>query len=175
MTERDGGERGEAGGPPRWTTREQRWGAVEHEIQQAIRRGEFDDLPGAGKPLDDLDKPLREDWWIRRKIEREGLTGLAPPAFQLRDEHRGMEQTLDEFASEDDVRAHLEEFNRRVRRARMQLEGGPPVVTPTRDVDAEVEAWQARRDKRRAEEKRPDADPASRRRWWHRTLRLPRG
>ena len=46
---------------------------------------------------------------------------------------------------EDDVREAVEDFNRRVIEARRQLLGGPPVVTPTRDVDAEVRAWRERR------------------------------
>ena len=49
------------------------------------------------------------------------------------------------MASERDVRAALEDFNSRVIEARRQLLGGPPVVTPTRDVEAEVEAWRRRR------------------------------
>lgn len=135
----------ESEGSPRWSTPEERWSAVETAIQLAIRRGEFDDLPGAGKPIEGLDRPGGPDWWIRRKIEREGLSGIAPPAIQLRAEHRAMEETLDGLSRESDVRAHLEDFNARVRRARMQLEGGPPVVTPTRDVEAEVAAWRTRR------------------------------
>ncbi|MGI6879696.1 DUF1992 domain-containing protein [Microbacterium sp. gxy059] len=162
-TERSGETR-DASGPPRWSTPEERAAVVEQAIQTAIRRGDFDDLPGAGKPLPDLDKPLDPDWWIRRKIETENLTGLAPPAIQLRTEHREMERTLDELPREEDVRAHLDDFNRRVRRARMQLEGGPPVVTPTRAVEAEVAAWRERR------AARPEAEQASapRRRWWRR-------
>ena len=30
----------------------------------------------------------------------------------------------------------------------MQLEGGPPVVTPERDLDVEVAAWRERREAR---------------------------
>jgi len=43
------------------------------------------------------------------------------------------------------VRRELEGFNKRVVETRRQLQGGPPVVTPTRDVDAEVAAWRERR------------------------------
>ena len=39
----------------------------------------------------------------------------------------------------------LEDFNLRVREARRQLLGGPPVITPTRDVGAETARWQQRR------------------------------
>ena len=63
---------------------EQRAQIVETSIQQAIRRGDFDNLPGAGKPLPGLSDTHDPDWWIRRKIEREQLTGLGPPALLLR-------------------------------------------------------------------------------------------
>ena len=118
---------------------------VESVIDQAIRRGEFDDLPGAGKPLSGLGGRHDPDWWIRQKIEREQLTGLGPPALTLRVEDRGLDGRLDALAREDDVRAVLEDFNARVIAARRQLLGGPPVVTPTRDVDAEVARWRERR------------------------------
>ena len=46
------------------------------------------------------------------------------------------------------MREHLDTFNRRIVEARRQLQGGPPVVTPTRDVDAEVDRWRQRREER---------------------------
>ncbi|WP_207454865.1 DnaJ family domain-containing protein [Herbiconiux sp. SYSU D00978] len=132
-------------------TPEQRAMYVETVVAQAIRRGDFDDLPGAGKPLDGLGRPHDPDWWIRRKIEREQLTGLGPPALTLRTEHAELEQRLDALASVAAVREYLEDFNRRVIEARRQLQGGPPVVTPTRDVELELQHWLERRDARRRE------------------------
>ena len=118
---------------------------VETAIQLAIRRGDFDNLPGAGKPLEGLGGHHDPDWWIRRKIQTENLTGLGPPAILLRTEDKGLDAELDLLGREDDVRAVLDDFNRRVRETRRQLQGGPPVVTQTRDIDAEVEAWAQRR------------------------------
>jgi hypothetical protein len=118
---------------------------VEIAIQQAMRRGDFDALPGAGKPLAGLTEVNDPDWWIRRKIERENLTGLGPPALTLRTEDAGLDERLDAAASESTVREILDDFNRRVVEARRQLLGGPPVVTKTRDVDAEVQGWAERR------------------------------
>jgi hypothetical protein len=140
---------------------------VELRIQQAMRRGDFDDLPGAGKPLP-TSATHDPDWWIRRKIERENLTGLGPPALTLRTEDAEMNARLDALGSERAVREHVDDFNRRVVEARRQLLGGPPVVTPTRDADAEVERWRVRRDARvrDAAERRvaeEDADAAARR------------
>ena len=67
---------------PRWES------PVEKAIREAQERGEFDDLPGAGKPLTDLGDPDDPLWWVRRKAEREQLDlSLAlPPGLQLRKE-----------------------------------------------------------------------------------------
>lgn len=134
---------------------------VETAIQQAIRRGDFDDLPGAGRPLPDLGGTHDPDWWIRRKIEREKLRGLGPPAIMLRVEHAELDDRLDELGREAEVRETLEDFNRRVIEARRQLLGGPPVVTPTRDVEAEVAAWRRRREERAAAEAQQRAAAAA--------------
>lgn len=140
---------------------------VEVSIQQAMRRGDFDNLPGAGKPIPDLGSSHDPDWWIRRKIQTEQLTGLGPPALMLRVESAELEDRLDALGQEDDVREALEDFNRRVIDARRQLLGGPPVVTPTRDVDAEIAAWAQRRAQRAAATAQA-TDASSRRRWWRR-------
>lgn len=142
---------------------------VETAIQLAIRRGEFDDLPGAGKPIEGLGTHHDPDWWIRRKIETEHLSGLGPPALLLRTEDRGLDDELDLLAGEEDVRTVVEDFNRRVIEARRQLSGGPPVVTKTRDADAEVAAWRERRTAlHRVVAEKADAEPRRRRRRWRR-------
>ena len=127
---------------------EQRAQIVEISIQQAMRRGDFDDLPGAGKPLTGLQNAYDPNWWIRQKIERERLTGLGPPALTLRTEDAELDERLDVAPSEEAVRGMLTDFNARIIEARRQLQGGPPVVTRPRDVDAEVLRWRERRDAR---------------------------
>jgi hypothetical protein len=146
---------------------------VESVIQQAIRRGDFDNLPGAGKPLTGLTAVHDPDWWIRRKIEREQLTGLGPPALTLRVESRSLDERLDGFTREDDVRAVLEDFNLRIVEARRQLQGGPPVVTPTRDVDVEVERWKQRRPIRRSSSAAHSATRVEAKPPWYRRLFRP--
>jgi hypothetical protein len=150
--------------PERGSTAAERAAYVETSIQQAIRRGDFDNLPGAGKPLTGLAESHDPDWWIRRKIAAEKLTGLGPPALTLRVEHAEMEQRLDALSRAADVRETVEDFNRRVIEARRQLQGGPPVVTPTRDVEADVTAWEARRAARMAAAAASEPPPDRRRR-----------
>lgn len=164
----DGDEDGAA--PPGIAAAMDRPAFIETAIQLAIRRGDFDDLPGAGKPLEGLGTHHDPDWWIRRKIETENLTGLGPPAILLRTEDKGLDAELDLLGREADVRAVLADFNRRVIAARRQLLGGPPVVTATRDIDAEIAAWAARRAARAAAPApgaapRSDAEPSRRRRF----------
>jgi hypothetical protein len=138
---------------------------VEVRIQQAMRNGEFDDLPGEGKPIPGLGEVHDPDWWIRRKIQREKLTGLGPPALTLRTEDAGLDAQLDAETSEREVRETLDDFNRRVIEARRQLLGGPPVVTKLRDVDAEVERWRERRRRSPQPPQQPEAElPRVRRR-----------
>ena len=159
--------------PSRPSTQAERSAYVENAIQQAIRRGEFDNLPGAGKPLEGLTGQHDPDWWIRRKIEREQLSGLGPPALSLRVENAKLEARLDRMHRESDVREAVEDFNRRVIEARRQLLGGPPVVTPTRDAGDEIRAWRERREarQRQATEERAQLEHeqrTSRTRWWRR-------
>ncbi len=123
-----------------------RW--VDLQIQRAMERGEFDDLPGQGKPLTDLGSPGDRDWWLKKLIEREQITGVLPEALQLRKEDGELDAVLDRETAEQRVRDVVEGFNRRVVAARRQLQGGPPVVTPTRDPDVEVRRWAERRDAR---------------------------
>ena len=154
---------------------------VELQIKQAMERGDFDNLPGKGKPLGDLGSPDDRDWWLRKLIEREQITGVLPAALQLRKDDAELDRVLDREATEKQVRETVEDFNRRIIAARRQLLGGPPVVTPTRDADAEVERWRERRRARlqRRSTQAPAArtapartpTPASekpRRSWWRR-------
>jgi hypothetical protein len=117
---------------------------VDTVVDQAIRRGEFDDLPLQGKPLPGIGGTQDPDWWLKNLVEREQITGVLPAA-QLRSEHAAMDQTLDREHDEQRVREIVADFNARVIDARRQLTGGPPVVTPTRDVEREVSRWRQRR------------------------------
>lgn len=148
--------------------RQHQW--VDLQVQQAMARGDFDDLPGAGRPIEDLGAAHDPDWWVKQLIEREQITGVLPPALQLRKDDAGLDDDLDRLAAEAEVRREVEDFNARVVAARRQLEGGPPVITPTRDVDVEVGRWRERRTSRHTGRQAPTAPepPRPRRRWFRR-------
>ncbi|MDQ6642182.1 MAG: DUF1992 domain-containing protein, partial [Actinomycetota bacterium] len=118
---------------------------VDQQVRVAMARGEFDNLPGAGKPIRDLGGEHDPDWWVKTLIEREQITGVLPPALALRKEDAELDGVLDRESVEREVRQLLEDFNRRIIEARRQLQGGPPVITRIRSVEVEVAAWRQRR------------------------------
>lgn len=145
---------------------QQTW--VDLQVRQAMERGEFDDLAGAGKPIEGLGDTHDPDWWVKRLVERERITVL-PPALQLRKDDAELDTHLDTLGSEREARAFVEDFNARVIRARYTPVDGPPLVTMPRDVEATVTAWRERRcARRRTAADSPPAVPERRRRWWRR-------
>jgi hypothetical protein len=153
--------------------RQHEW--VDLQIKEAMARGDFDDLPGAGKPIKSLGTQHDPDWWIKQLVEREKISGVLPPALQLRKDVAELDAKLDRHTAESEVRRELEEFNARVIRARYTPVDGPPLITMPRDVDAQIDAWRERRlarrresAARRAEAPTPAPDRSERRRRWFR-------
>lgn len=93
--------------------RDRRW--VESAVDEAIARGDFEDLPGAGKPLD-LPDHHDPDWWIKGRLEGEDVDrdALLPPVILLRREREGLEETLRVLRDESAVREYAEDFTARV-------------------------------------------------------------
>ena len=56
---------------------------IDRQIREGMERGDFDGLAGHGKPLADVDRPHDELWWVRNKLQREGVSYL-PPTLALR-------------------------------------------------------------------------------------------
>jgi hypothetical protein len=148
---------------------------VDLQIQEAMKRGDFDNLPGAGKPIEGLGATHDPDWWLKKLVERERISVL-PPALQLRKDDAELEVRLDRHTAESEVRRELEEFNARVLKARYTPVDGPPLITMPRDLEAEVSAWRERRLARRREAAarraaappRTTSKPARSRRHWFR-------
>lgn len=68
---------------------------AEEQIQAAIRRGEFDDLPGSGQPLAlDDDAGVPDELRVAYRILRNA--GCLPPELTLRNEIHQLESLLDQ-------------------------------------------------------------------------------
>lgn len=167
---------------------------VDQTITQAERQGAFDNLPGAGKPLRDVDVRTDPDWWVKSLIERErlDLSAALPGVMQLRREKAGYPESLLDLREEAAVRERLEDFNERVLadRRRPHVGAGSPPVVGRVDVEEMVQAWRDRRAQRETGDGAPpdqgrDGKPPStevvqgagdrprairvRRRWWRRS------
>ncbi|MET9689078.1 DUF1992 domain-containing protein [Streptomyces sp. NPDC006514] len=113
---------------------------VDRQIREATERGEFENLPGWGKPLASLDAPYDELWWIKGKMHREGFAVL-PPALALRKEAEDAAEKVRAARSERQVRDVLTEINEKIAAALRRPPPGPPLGLTEFDVEAEVEAW----------------------------------
>jgi hypothetical protein len=155
---------------------------VEAQIRAAQERGDFDNLPGKGKPLK-LPEVHDPDWWIKGLVEREGIDTsiLVHPTIALRREAETFPESLAVLTTEEQVRAVLTDFNRRVVEEWRRPVTGPslPVVARQVAVEPMVERWRALRAE--LEDAEPDADlapppPDAGRRspgWWRRLIRRP--
>ncbi|SHL31678.1 DnaJ family domain-containing protein [Actinacidiphila paucisporea] len=117
---------------------------ADKQIRDAERRGDFKALPGAGKPLPSLDAPYDELWWIRGKMQREGLSAL-PPSLVLRKEAEDAMEAVARAATEAQVRRIVGEINDKLREALRRPPEGPPLGRGLFDAEQVVADWRAAR------------------------------
>ncbi len=123
---------------------------IEGQITQARARGEFENLPGAGKPLADLDKTYNESWWIQSFMAREDASWL-PETLQVRRDTERVELAISRMSSERAVGEYLTELNVRICRVNTGFAAGPAAHVVPVDSEGLMESWRTRRDERRRE------------------------
>lgn len=120
---------------------------VDRQVEEARARGEFDDLPGTGKPLP---KPTGNDAatdWVLREVKRGGhdTTALLPPSLALKREVQDLPEKLAAERTERRVREIVEDLNERIRLAYLNHLSGPPLTVAPVDVEEAVEDWRRSR------------------------------
>lgn len=118
---------------------------VERQIREATERGEFDNLPGAGRPIPGLTGQDEENWWVKGFLEREKIPMPLPTSLALRKEVAELSQTLAEVRDEAEVRRLVEDLNERIRDSHRRRVDGPPLVHRPVDVEATVAEWRQHR------------------------------
>jgi hypothetical protein len=118
---------------------------VERRIREAAERGAFDNLPGAGKPIPDLDEPHDEQWWIKRKLRDEELAYL-PPTIALRKEAEAALDAAARASSEAEVRAIVAAINARIADGNRKAASGPPLNLAPFDPERVVARWRDARE-----------------------------
>lgn len=149
---------------------------VDTVIREGQERGEFDDLPGAGRPIEGLDKPHDDLWWVRKKLRDEDVSYL-PPTLALRKDKEDTLATIRTLRSESRARQMLEELNERIRAVNRRLAAGPPSTVMPLDVEQELAEWrEASRPVSPATQPKPEpARPDGSPNWFRRMRRAARG
>ncbi|SOD60503.1 protein of unknown function [Streptomyces zhaozhouensis] len=115
---------------------------VDKQIREAEERGEFRDLPGAGKPLPHASEPYDELWWVREKMAREDLS-VMPPSLLLRKEAEDARAAALAAPTERAARRIVARANERIRRGLRDSLEGPPVNVAPFDEEAVIAEWRA--------------------------------
>ena len=119
---------------------------IDQQIADAEKRGVFDNLPGAGKPL-----PRRRhgeaDYgqaWLRDYARREGVAAeeFLPTPLRLRREIERLKEAVPRMRSEDEVRDTVSDLNRRILEWR-KIPIGPPIFVPLVKKEEMVSQWRA--------------------------------
>jgi hypothetical protein len=159
---------------------------IDQQVADAERRGVFENLPGAGKPLNIRPGAADGDFgaaWALDYARREGVPPeeMLPTPLRLRREIERLAETAGEFATEAEVREAAAELNRRIVEWR-RIPIGPPIHVSLVNPDNLVARWRAAQKARAAQARQaaPPGAPAEpppafrRRRWWRRSARPPR-
>jgi len=157
---------------------------IDQQIADAEDRGVFDDLPGAGQPLNI--KPTGDgdfgQAWIRDYARREGVSPgeFLPTPLKLRREIEQLAETVGEMRSEAEVRETFGDLNRIVEWRRIPV--GPPIHVRLVNIDDMVARWRAARAAKAVQAPAPGAQaapphkaarPARRHSWLGRLRRTP--
>jgi hypothetical protein len=114
---------------------------IDKQIREAEERGAFKDLPGAGKPIPNLDDD--DMWWVKQLMRRENLSYL-PPTLALRKEAEDVLAAVPTAPSEAAVRTMITNLNEKIRAAIRVPPPGPPLNLLPLDVEEAVASWRGR-------------------------------
>jgi hypothetical protein len=114
---------------------------VERQIRMAQQRGDFDNLPGAGKPLPKRPDDIME--WVAQKLREENhdTTALLPPSLALPKEVDALPARLAKIHKEQEVRDLVADLNKRITDVHRQPQNGPPLRLGPLDVEEIVREW----------------------------------
>jgi hypothetical protein len=111
---------------------------TEKQIEEGRRAGLFDGLEGEGKPIDGLDGPHDEEWWVKAKLRRENIEYL-PPTIAIRGERDAAVASALDAADDAEARRILEAVNDRIRYVNSHTVSGPPSTVWVVDIDSILE------------------------------------
>ena len=97
---------------------------VEKRIKEAQERGDFEDLPGHGEPINiEDDSHIPEEMRLTYKILKNA--DCLPPELQLRKEIRQMEDLLEGIPDEKEKYRQIKKINYKIMQLNMMGRGSP--------------------------------------------------
>ena len=117
---------------------------IDAQIRVAQEQGAFDNLPGAGKPLPNLDQEYDPDWRVKQLVQREQISML-PPSLELLRKVETELAAIEKLQDEATVRRRVAALNVEIAKVNATVVEGPPTRLGTLDVDQIVERWQQTR------------------------------
>ena len=116
---------------------------IDRQIAAAEARGEFADLPGAGKPLPPSSgRDAATDWALRRAKEGDlDTSAFLPPSLAIPREIQDLPGKLAKVRTEREVREIVTDLNDRIRQAHARPQEGPPLRARPLDVEETVASW----------------------------------
>ena len=113
---------------------------IDAQIRVATEAGAFDNLPGAGKPLPNLDEVYDPDWWVKQLVQREEVSVLPPSLELLRKVEKEL-ATIEKLPDEATVRRRVAALNVEIAKVNATVLEGPPTRLGTLNVDQVVAQW----------------------------------
>ncbi|MBW2142789.1 MAG: DUF1992 domain-containing protein [Deltaproteobacteria bacterium] len=97
---------------------------IEQKIREAQMKGEFDNLPGTGKPVEiEDDRHVPEDLRMAYKILKNA--NCVPPELELKKEIRRMEDMLENLSDEKEKYRQIKKINFRIMQLNMLRKTSP--------------------------------------------------
>lgn len=116
---------------------------VERRIQEAMERGDFDNLPGAGKPLH-IDEPpvLNSDLWWALKILKQA--NFVPDEIRWRKQIDELRVRMHAAQNEQELRRIVREMNTLIMKLNTMGTNRIPTTLTTFNEEKVVAEWRAR-------------------------------
>lgn len=117
---------------------------IDQQIRQAQEHGEFDDLPGKGRPLPGWGGQDDDSWWLRDFVRREQINAdaLLPTSLRLARERERLPEEVAGLPSAQRVRDLAADLNRRIAEYH-RAPSDPYLPLGPVDPEALVAQWRA--------------------------------
>jgi len=120
---------------------------IDSQIRVAQEQGAFDNLPGAGMPLPNIDQNFDLSIWVRQLVQREQLSvsSILPPSLEMLRKVETALAAIEKLDDEASVRSRVVALNAEIAKVNATVTEGPPTRLGRLDVEQVVARWRRAR------------------------------